>query len=127
MSSQIRRESKILAAYMLRTQLPNSLVSNSDKLVGEVDILPIGYSSVFLESEDGVDLAVKEPEIHPGSVNVVVTASDLLEASSSSNAQFPPASSDCPPVDVIDVDLGAKLYVRASHLRRTIVTKVMKS
>ena len=82
-------------------------MSNSDDLVGGVDVLPIGNQSVFLESEDGVDLAVKEPEINLGSVHVVVAASDLLEASSPSNSQLQPALCDCPPVDVvIDVDSG---------------------
>ena len=55
----------------------------------------------------GVDLAVKEPEINPGSVQVVVAVSNLLEASSSSNSQLQPVLCDCPPVDVvIDVDTG---------------------
>ncbi len=66
--------------------------------------MPIGNPSVFLESED---LAVKEPEIDPGSVHVVMTASDLLETSSSSNSQLQPVLCECPPVDVvIDVDSG---------------------
>ena len=107
-SSQIRGKSKYLMALeIVRAQLPAAPLSNSDDLVGGVDVVPIGNPSVLSESEDGVDLAVKEPEIDPGSVHVVVTASDLLEASSSSNSQLQPALCECPPVDVvIDVDSG---------------------
>ena len=71
-----------------------------------IDVVPIGKSSVFLELEDVVNVAVKEPEILPGSVNVILTASDLLEDSSSPNAQTWPACADCSPVDVIDAVLG---------------------
>ena len=53
-----------------------------------------------------MNVAVKKPEIPPSSINVIVTASDLFEDSSSSNAQFWLACADCLHVDVIDFDLG---------------------
>ena len=60
-----------------------------------IDVVPIGKSSVFLELEDAVvNAAVKEPDIRPGSVNVVLTANDLLDDSSSPNAQTWPACAD---------------------------------
>ena len=106
MSSRMQRISKFLAALkILRAQLPNPPLSNSDNLVGGVDVLPAGNLSVFLESENGVDCPVKEPEISSGSLHAVVAVSDLLEASNASSLQPEPAFRDCPPVDVvIDVD-----------------------
>ena len=81
-SSQIQRKSKYLRALeMVRAQMAAPPLSNSDNVVGELDVLPSGNPSVFLESEDGVDVAVKEPETIPGSVHVAVAAGDLLEAS----------------------------------------------
>ena len=62
----------------------------SDDLDGSVDVLQIGNLSVFLELKDVVNVAVKKPEIPPSSINVIVTASDLFEFSSSPNAQFWP-------------------------------------
>ena len=92
---------------MVRAQMAAPPLSNSDNVVGELDVLPSGNPSVFLESEDGVDVAVKEPETIPGSVHVAVAAGDLLEASSASNSQLQPALCDRLPVDVvIDIDSG---------------------
>ena len=83
----------------------SNLQPDSDNLVGGVDVSPIDTTtSVFLELEDVVKVAVKEPTIHSGSVNVVVTASDSLEASSSPNAQGPPAWWSA--LEVVDVAIG---------------------
>lgn len=88
MSSQIQRKSKYLGALeLLRAQLPVPPLSISDNSVGGEDVLPSGNPSVFLEAEDGVDFSVKEPKISSGSLNVVVAASDLLDAARASNLQ----------------------------------------
>ncbi len=86
---------------MLRAQLPVPPLSNSDNSVGGEDVLPSGNPSAFLEAEDGVDFSIKEPEISSGSLNVVVAASDLLDAARASNMQPEPALGDCPTVEVV--------------------------
>ena len=48
-----------------------------------------------------MDFSVKEPEISSGSLNVVVAASDLLDAARASNMQPEPALGDCPTVEVV--------------------------
>ena len=99
MSLQIQQKSKYLRALeMLRAQLQSAPLSNSDDLDEGVGVLPIGNPLGFSESEDELDLAVKEPEINSGSLHVVVAVSDVLEAFSSSNWQRPPALCNVLPI-----------------------------
>lgn len=108
MASQKQRKSKYLEVLeLLRAQLKAPQSSNSDNLVGEVDVLPSGNPSVFLESEDGVDSSVKEPEISSGSLDVVVAASELIEAvPGASNSELELPQFDCA---TAQVDLGGEV------------------
>ena len=70
----------------------SNLQPQTDNSVGGVDVAPVDTTSAFLEFEDVVKEAVKQPSISSGAVDVVVPASDYnVGAYSSPTAQDPQA------------------------------------
>ena len=69
--------------------------SSSGSLSGAVEVVPSGNFPVFPESAGGEDAALKAPDISSGSLDVILAASDLLEAvSSAANLEPEPALFD---------------------------------